>query len=128
MRHEVISKERRHNSGHSKISVEAHPILKVASEFEDRMYKSSPYSGGLAWHTNDNLPTDAPFMQTMSMSCEVVKKVPAKALLFQPPITQVKMYHHSSPILLRCNKGVTFGAMAERLEKVNEEYDQRFRE
>lgn len=128
VRHEVISKERRHNSWHSKIIVEAHPILEVASEFEDRMYKASLYSGGLAWHTNDNLPTDAPFMQTMSMACEVVKKLPAQTLLFQPPVTQVKMYHHSSPILLRCSKGVTLGAVAEQLEKVKEEYDQRFRE
>jgi len=123
-----ISKERRHNSWHSKSIVEAHPILKVASEFEDRVYNNSLCSGGLGWHTNRYLETGAPFMQTMSVSCEVVKKLPAQTLLFQLPVRQIKIYHHNLPVLLRCSEGVTFGAVAEQLKKVKDAYDQRFRE
>jgi hypothetical protein len=128
VRHEVISKERRQNSRDSRIVVEAHPILEVRSEFEHRKYERSLDSYDLAAHSPIyNFKMDVTFMQTISMSCEVVKKLSAQTLLFQPPVTQVKMYHHNLPVLLRCSEGVTFGAVAEQLEKVKEAYDQRFR-
>ncbi|GAB7324192.1 hypothetical protein MBLNU13_g07557t2 [Cladosporium sp. NU13] len=71
-----------------RIIVEAHPVLEVRSEFEPWSHGRPLYSFGLAWHTNrQDLVTDDPFVQTMSMSCEVVEKLPAQALLLQPPVT-----------------------------------------
>ena len=127
VRHEAIFQELRPDSQDSRIIVEAHPILEVRSEFEHRTYGNLFKSIYQAWHNSFPGHEPVPFMQTMSLCCEAVKMIPAQTLLFQPPVTEVKMYHHGALILLRRSEGVTFGTVAEQFKKMDAEYDQHFR-
>lgn len=125
---EAIFEELPPDNQDSRIIVEAHPILEVRSEFEHRRYNGPLKSLRWVWHESSlNLETDVPFIQTMPLSCEAVKMVPAQTLLFQPPVTEVKMYHHDALVLLRCSEGVTFGTSTEHFKKMEAEYDQHFR-
>ena len=127
MRREAIFQELRPDSQDSRVIVEAHPILEVRSECEHRRYGDFFKSIDRAWGSSFPGHEPVPFMQTMSLCCEAVKMVPAQTLLFQPPVKEVKMYHHGALILLRCSEGVTFGTVAEQFKKMDAEYDQHFR-
>lgn len=111
----------------SRIIVEVHPILEVMSRFKVPRYKHTPCVLDYRDPRPDSKP-DLPCIQTDGLFCEVVKKVPAQTLLFQPPVANVKMYHHDSMIPLSRREGVTFGMVAEQLKKMNAEDNQHFRE
>lgn len=128
--HEVIVPKLDKPNQDDRIIVEAHPafeperespplhVLQLHSCILRRIldYRSPPLG----------CKSDFPFLKTEVMFCKVMEHVPAEAILFQPAVAKVNMYHYRHLVSLERSEGVTFGMVAEQLRKIHAEDTQYF--
>lgn len=114
------------DSRNGRLIVETHPILAVRPEYHfhktslEIMY--SPKRCVLDYRSPTlGYKPDTSFLKTEKTFCNVIEHVSAEALLCQPAVTKVDMYHHNHLVSLERGEGVTFGMVTEELRKIKVE-------
>jgi hypothetical protein len=133
LRHDIVQ-ELDQDNRNGRVIVEVHPVL-------ERCRFDVPWEPEVPWiplfcykpHLLGGRPPSLgckpeTSLETKGMLCNMMESVPAEALLFQPLVTKVNMYHHNHLLPLERSDGVTFGMVAEHLRKIKSEDTQHLQE